>query len=152
MPYSIKVLDGSDVERIHVALQKKVRADGRFNVESCVDGQTILLKRVRLVTAKEYCGNHPGECVVTFPPRKKPKARFLEWQDWVDFHGIVNDLLDSMNVSADVWSRPQDARGKFWIRKGNSRRIHFDWTEEPTRWGTPLRVWNCGTPDQFVQG
>lgn len=151
MPYSIKILDGKNADTIQTKLLSVVSKDARFVVKSCVSGQIILLNRVRLSFPKEYCGNHPGECVVTFFPQKKMKARYLEWDDWVIFHGLVNDVLDKLNVSADVWSKPQDAKGKFWMRKGSARRLKYDYSEQfDGRFGRPIRVWNCGTSDQFV--
>jgi hypothetical protein len=110
-------------------------------------GHIIELRRVRLLTPKPYCGNHPGECAVGGP---KKTMSYLEWDDWVRFHAVVNDVLDSLGADADVWSTPQDVKGQMWIRKGTSRRVRYDWEESFNRFGLPLRVWNQGTPDQFA--
>jgi hypothetical protein len=109
----------------------------------------IEMRGIRLAEAKPYCGNHPGECVVPLfgGPRKKPKARWLEWDDWVAFHALVNAFLDQEKVEADVWTKPQDAKGKFWIRRNNKPRTRFDWTETRNAYGQPLRVWNLGDKD-----
>lgn len=79
----------------------------------------------------------------------KMKATYLEWDDWVAFHKIVNDCLDVLMLDADVWSTPQNARGRFWIRKGTQRRTRYDYTET-TLYGRPARLWNTGSPDQFA--
>ena len=108
----------------------------------------LYVKKVRLKTKKPYCGQHPGPCVVD--GRRKPKASYLEWDDWIEFHGIVNTLLTEAGFAADVWSSPFDVKGLFWIRKDNKPRVKFDW-EERTPPGRihPVRIWNPGTPDQF---
>ncbi len=74
-----------------------------------------------------------------------------KWDDWVEFNNVINDVLDKWEVDADVWSTPQETRGKMWIRKGTRRRIRYDWHERSTGWGQPLRIWNNGTDDQFVE-
>jgi hypothetical protein len=42
-----------------------------------------------------------------------------------------------------VWSSPQDAKGKFWIRRQNRARIEFRW-EEYDNAGRPGRRWDRG--------
>ena len=153
MPYTIKLLENADPVFIHKRLREQVEKDGRFRIESFAEADKILLAKVRLTQKKEYCGNHPGECIALFVPRKKIRTHFLEWDDWVEFHSIVNGLLVELKISADVWSRPQDARGKFWIRKGLQARVRYDY-EDDWRGGVPIptRIWNLGTPDQFKKG
>lgn len=108
--------------------------------------RVIVVRPVRLREAKPYCGQHPGPCEVSIVPRPKKKTTYLEWDDWVEFHNLINDLLDKYHVTADVWSTPFDARGKFWIRKGDARRVLWDWHENEMG----QRVWNPGTSDQFL--
>jgi hypothetical protein len=75
---------------------------------------------------------------------------YLEWNDWVEFHSIVNGVLDEYHISANVWSNPQDVRGKMWIRKADlGARVRYDWEENLDRSGRVERIWNQGTPDQF---
>lgn len=153
MPYTIKPLDRRYNTAYLVArLVTAVREDGRFDATFDSHEDRIEVPRVRLVKAKEYCGNHPGPCDA-FGARRKMKARYLEWDDWVVFHNVVNDVLDHLLVDADVWSRPQDARGKFFMRRGHVRRLHYDYHEKPSRLapGRTVRVWNLGTPDQFKE-
>lgn len=111
----------------------------------------IEITRVRLKKAKPYCGNHPGPCVAD--GRKKPNTTFLEWGDWVAFHAIVNAILNIPVFEADVWSLPQDVAGKMWIRKNNQPRLRWDYEDQtPPGAFHPRRIWNVGTPDQFLPG
>lgn len=115
-------------------------------------GQMIIVVRtVRLVKAKPYCGNHPGECVVNpyLGVQKKKVMTHLEWDDWVRFHAMVNRVLNRFRVDADVWSEPHDVKGKMWIRRGRVARKRYDYSEEYVGGSVPLRIWNQGTPDQF---
>ena len=114
---------------------------------------SIAVMTVRLREKKLYCGNHPGECAVG----PKRKATYLEWDDWVEFNGLVNDVLDKLKANADVWSLPQDVNGKMWIRKGTQRRFRYEWEDDTSEksmmriafGNNPIRIWNQGTPDQF---
>jgi hypothetical protein len=173
MAYTIK-LNGITPENDRLAgqlrseLAEVLKQDGRFKATlSNVDidyrkgsrdgsrqpGYYFTLSSVRLVTKKAYCGNHPGECQLTpfTAGKKKPVAAFLEWNDWVELHGLVNDLLDKHNADADVWTRPQDAKGHFWMRKGLKRRYRYEYdVARINGFGVEIREWNTGTPDQFV--
>ncbi len=113
------------------------------------DRSCVLLKPVRLRARKPYCGNHPGPCEVL--GARKKNATYLEWDDWVAFHEIVNATLDVLGVEADVWSTPTDVQGKMWIRRGNKPRVRWDWEETYNSMGRAVRIWNTGTPDQFAQ-
>lgn len=156
MAYTIRFLDNLSTfaeEQILGTLVCRVRDGGRFTIGSIQQGDEhgyrhFWLSRIRLSVAKAYCGNHPGSC--EFPDRKKPRTTYLEWDDWVAFHSLVNEVLDSLSVYADVWTHPQDVRGKFFIRKGMAARTRFDW-EESFSHGRPIRVWNKGTDDQFAE-
>lgn len=144
--YTIRILSGISKILVRDELQKAIEQGGKFSallVVSTVD-EEIRVQQVRLLEAKPYCGQHPGPCLLGGPKRK---SRFLEWDDWVEFHSVVNGVLDSLKVRADVWSNPQDVRGKMWIRKGSRARVRFDYEESPTAFG--VRIWNQGTDDQF---
>lgn len=78
-------------------------------------------------------------------------ARWLEWDDWVKFHALVNATLNRVRCQADVWSTPQDVRGKMWIRRGKLTRVKWEWTETFNSIGLPIRHWNQGTIDQFAR-
>jgi hypothetical protein len=147
--YTIQILRGGHSKREQVLTALATRLENsKFRATILSLGEASLgLKPVRLRTKKPYCGNHPGECPLGGPPKKN--ATYLEWEDWVQFHKLVNAVLNRLRVSADVWSTPLDVRGKMWIRKGKAPRIRWDWTEELNRYGRAVRVWNQGTPDQF---
>ena len=112
----------------------------------------IVVKPVRLLKKKAYCGNHPGECEINPFTRTAPKkmnATFLEWEDWIKFHSLVNRCLNKFHADADVWSTPIDVNGKMWIRKGKSARKRYDWREVYNPYGQDTRVWNQGDASQF---
>lgn len=160
--YTIQLQNGNEGKLICLrdAILARVQKDGRFRIGSVhmgVSGRgklpTLYFQRIRLVNRKPYCGNHPGECFVNpyLGPQKKPNATYLEWDDWVAFHNLINGLLNQRHVSADVWTLPQDVSGKFWIRKGLIARRKYDYQDDWSRGGfQPIRVWNTGTPDQFA--
>ncbi len=95
-------------------------------------GLTIKVDDIRLRQAKDYCGSHPGRCsthlyqLPTAPPRHT-RTRLLEGGDWVGFANGLNELLDYLNVAADVWTYcPRDRRQygqRYYLRKGSSRRV-----------------------------
>ena len=155
--YTIQILKGGEAKRNRVIqyLNERIAKDGRFRATLKADYDkglpSIHIKPIRLMKAKPYCGQHPGECVVNpfMGPQKKPRATYLEWDDWIAFHELVNRALNRLKADANVWSNPQDIKGKMWIRKGMKARIHYDWTETRNRYGLPIREWNPGTDDQF---
>lgn len=173
--YTIQFLLGGEVKRAKVLnyLQQRLAKDGRFRctltpsevATTKSDRQSvfgpnrpwlnsqpkmvpaILVSRVRLIKAKPYCGNHPGECQVSSRP--KPVSTYLEWDDWVKFHSLVNKVLNRFQANANVWSLPPDVKGKMWIRKNTQGRQRYDWTERVDNYGRVVRDWNPGTEDQF---
>lgn len=160
--YTISVLKGGLAKRDKLALtlQAAIAKDGRFRVGDFSvgnlhsrneDSPAIYLQRIRLTHKKEYCGNHPGNCIIN-PFRgaeKKKITSYLEWDDWVAFHSIVNRVCNRLRVDANIWTLPQDVQGKMWIRKGTQARVRYDYTETFNNFGLPIRHWNTGTPDQF---
>ena len=83
-------------------------------------GVDVRLYSIRLKTAKDYCGSHPGPC--RFTGRKHKSFRFLEGLDWCSFNDMVNDMLDRLDMEAGVRS------STCWIRKGGKRRINYGMT------------------------
>lgn len=148
MAYTILIQDVSDPSRVEKALQVRVSLSP-FVASTKVSSCKILISSVRLREAKSYCGQHPGPCAVGGP---KKKSRYLEWNDWVAFNNMVNDVLDQLNVKAEVWSTPAediDKGRRFWVRRGLKRRVRWDWTQGDS----PIqRTWNHGSPDQFEVG
>lgn len=157
MAYTIQILEAGEKKQtlLLAALQAKLVKDGKYNAKLVIGmaGKfpAIICKTVRLAKAKPYCGNHPGECEVIpgFATPKKKVMTYLEWDDWVKFHALVNGVLDRLRIRADVWSNPQDVPGKMWIRKGMNARVRWDWTENHNGFRT-IRIWNQGSPDQFL--
>lgn len=164
---STTVMDASrTMEATRVALQRAIAQDGRFGAtltpitfaprtRHLPQGYSLTIQYVRLKKAKEYCGQHPGVCIVDPRfPHKKANYKYLEWDDWVAFHGLVNDVLDRLEVTADAWTNPREllsTGSKMWIRRHNKRRVRFDWDEKFIGGlRGPARVWNAGTPDQFA--
>lgn len=133
---------------------KRIAAEGKIYVQLPLFGRAcyvpcIRIAKVRLTQKKPYCGNHPGPCPVDSKP--KPNSTHLEWDDWVKFHKLVNTVLNKFRVRANVWTLPYDVRGRMWIRRDNKPRIKWDYTEERVMGTNEVRIWNQGTPDQFVR-
>jgi hypothetical protein len=167
--YTIQFLLGGEDKRNRVLayLEARLAKDGRYRCHLQADHvaasradqhlgsgakrigsvPAILVQKVRLVKAKPYCGNHPGECPVSSKP--KPVSTRLEWEDWVKFHSIVNKVLNRFKALANVWTLPYDVKGRMWIRKGLQARVHYDWEEKLNRFNQLVREWNPGTDDQF---
>ena len=146
-------------DRILAYLNARIAKDGRFKatltpIHNYGRKGTLLpairVKPVRLAKKKPYCGNHPGECIVNpfLGPQKKKNATYLEWDDWVKFHNLVNKALNRFRACADVWSTPRDVKGKMWIRKGIKARVRYDY-DNYFSLGREVREWNPGTEDQF---
>jgi hypothetical protein len=172
MAYTIAVSTRETAEEFSQLLALRVKETTRFDIEEIEPpsmealgvraqerGETprflVCLRNIRLTKSKPYCGQHPGECVIE---RKKPKLAFLEWDDWIAFNDLVNDVLDEMKVHAEVWSRPHEpalrgqSRKRFWIRKAGRRRVHWDWEEEPMPFGpNVIRRWDMGSEGQFAR-
>lgn len=156
MAYTIQILQGGFEKRDRVLayLNERLTKENIFNAKLTPSMEkglpSIIVKPVRLVKKKPYCGNHPGECQVNpfLGPQKKSNATYLEWNDWVAFHAVVNRVLNRFRCHANVWSNPQDVKGKMLIRLGLKSRKRYDWTEEWNGFQT-VRIWNKGTSDQF---
>ncbi len=156
MAYTIKPLGRTKVS-IDLAIQKAVKKDGRFSVRDYEwRGDSVVLKFVRLTVAKPYCGQHCGPCLVNpiFGAKKKLVGRWLEWDDWVSFHNLINDVLDRISkkygVGFEVWTDPMEVKGRMWVRKGNVRRFKYEYDGGVDRFGRQIQNWNLGTEDQFV--
>lgn len=90
----------------------------RFTAQLQFIGKHIKIADIRLKESKPYCGNHPAACERGGSHRK---AKYLEGADWIEFNDLVNDLLDSLNCSANV------ASSVCIIRKGLKRRIFYSY-------------------------
>lgn len=115
---------------------------------------------IRLAEAKPYCGNHPDACEVGIG--KPRRAKFLEGADWVDFNDRLNDVLDRLDVDADVasavcnirqgrqrrtcyTSEPTFGRQTQWVKVGSS----YDYEDWCGRSGAPASDYPLGTPGSY---
>jgi hypothetical protein len=144
MAFEIKKVSGASLPEIESAL---VRAFGMSRFIGRVErhNSKITIHDVRLREKKDYCGNHPNACPVRFGgPRPHKKMKYLEGADWVGFNDMINDVLDSLSVSANVGS------SLCIIRKGLMRRMryvgHFlgngidrEWNKDDTRYESYIR-------------
>lgn len=153
--YTIRPYDcGVKLATIVKRLTARAEKDGRFRPRLTIEGGEVHVK-VRLSAPKPYCGQHPGECeIIAGFERPKRSGSWLEWDDWVQFNDLVNDVLDGLRACAEVYSVPpeiMDKGKKFYIRRGRARRVRWDWIEQQRAgFGRAVRVWNHGTADQFA--
>lgn len=159
MAYIIRSPTGDYSGRLKLAraLQDRIEAS-KFRAtvhtnEPCYGD--IRIKHVRLAEPKPYCGQHPGECFVgPFGERPKRRMHYLEWEDWVEFHALVNKVIDGFGVNVDAWTNPQeklDKGRKMYVRRADlGARQTFTWVDDWSGGGLrPVQIWNHGTPDQF---
>lgn len=95
-----------------------VRVKGRHR-------RCLRLRRIRLLQAKDYCGQHAGPCPLRGVPHKNPRATYLEGGDWVAFDDMINDVLDRHRIEADVWSVGREFVKPYYIRRGRMRRTAY---------------------------
>ncbi len=130
MAFVIKNIIGTGVstEKIGAELEK-ILTKSRFTALVEISGDKVKIRNVRLKQNKDYCGNHPFTCPIRpWGNEKHKKLNYLEGADWVGFNDMVNDVLDKLNVSADV------ASSLVKIRKGEIRAVEY--------WGHALNPFN----------
>lgn len=99
----------------------------RFKAAVSIENSSVKIRTVRLREKKDYCGQHPGPCVVTpFRERKHSRASYLEGADWVGFNRLLNDLCDDFGWECDIWSHSMEFKGKMRIRLGRLRRFRYE--------------------------
>lgn len=105
MAFTFKNIKGISVVDLSCKLENALwKSRFRFG-QIFTRAKSIEIRQIRLKQKKDYCGNHPFACPVRpgfNPPHKR--TSFLEGLDWVSFNDLINDLLDELNVSADVQS------------------------------------------------
>lgn len=171
MAYIIALPDQMAVERFMERFTVKVKKNKKFRIGRILGPETevllgraarrrgvprllLTLQSILLIKSKPYCGQHPGECPIDAP---RPKSTHLEWDDWIAFNKIVNDILDTMKVEAEVWSNPRElsyrGQGKrFWIRKDGHRRVKYDWRDDwDQKRKRMVRRWDMRSNSQFIQ-
>lgn len=156
--YTIQILKGGEEKRDRVLdyLRKRIEKEGRFTAElhKARDGKlpSIHVSPVRLVKSKPYNGQGPGGNQPNpFIQRTARNAKYLQWNDWVRFHGLVNRVLNRFRTDANVWTEPPYISGKMWIRKGLRARYHYDVTTGFDRYGRVTQEWNPGDDSQFAR-
>jgi hypothetical protein len=152
--YTIQILKGGDEKRDRVLdyLRERMEKEGQFTAElhKARDGKlpSIHVSPVRLTKPKPYFGQLPEK--MRMPVLKK--SRYLGWQDWIRFHGLVNRVLNRFRTHANVWTEPPYIKGKMWIRKGLRARFHYDVELDVDRYsGRLVHKWNPGDDSQFVK-
>ena len=170
MAYVIKIDDITDATRANIThvIKEAAKLEG-FDVRDiqCRPSRKVALiielRTIRLLVAKPYCGNHAGPCVrpQPGPPRK---SKCLEGADWIKFHDIINTVLDTLDLAAEVYTLGGDVYPidgyplrKLVIRSASTgARTRYDYKNLPSRgFGgamVPHYAWNPGTPDQFTSG
>lgn len=161
MPYTIRPKSTVDLESLRGAIRDAMTKDGRFMASFAVISVIgpsrkapvgeLHLGSIRLAIPKPYCGQHPGPCPVN--ARLKKTTRLLEWDDWIEFNALVNDVLDQRHIEADAWSNPRepiDNGRNFYFRRGLKRRTDYAW-EVAFVGGHEVRVWNHGDESQFEE-
>lgn len=152
--YTIKIEDNYEAVAVLARLQERLKTHGMFVLqESRVVRNRIELAKVRLIKTEDYYGNTPNaddesnrRRYVGFKPKK---MRYLSWARWVEFNGLVNDVLDELKCVANVWSKPQSTTGKLWIRKNGSRREEYRYEEGHNGYRTTVSIDDKGTDEQF---
>lgn len=119
------------------------------------------LSEIRLKEAKPYCGNHAGPCIVRVFERPRRNGRWLEGEDWMRVHALVNEVLDSLNVSCRVYTAGADVYPVQGIPKkhlvvrtetlGARKRYDYRDIAKPGEM-FPHYAYNPGTQDQFDNG
>lgn len=83
----------------------------------------IILRRIRLVRAKPYCGQHAGPCLRRSPRRERCSS-YLEGADWVAFNDMLNDAFNRTRLRVSIWSKGPEL-GLFFTRLGDRSRIQY---------------------------
>jgi hypothetical protein len=119
MSYNIRKINGATNTDVTNALREIINLS-RFTAEVETHKHHVSIHKIRLRKSKDYCGNHPNACPVR-PTGPKPHrhSTCLEGTDWVSFNDMVNNILDQMNVSANV------ASSLCIVRKGALRRNEY---------------------------
>lgn len=93
----------------------------------------IKIKNVRLRNRKDYCGAHPGPCLVNPLRSETPHkaTRLLEGLDWVGFNHMLNDWLDEREQACTVFSYNRESMAhRYYIRRGRRRRVKYPFETE----------------------
>ena len=141
--YSVRFIDCSarDVTAFRLSLEERLYLDGRF-----VQDEPRLKPTAAGGAVTGYCLELRGVRLKKPLPLVGRRKTVLDEHDWIEFHNILNDVLDERGHEADVWTQVPGTGRRFWIRKGKRRRCRWDSTEDARR--SPS--WNCDGEDQFA--
>jgi hypothetical protein len=123
------------------------RFTARLTVEFRQGRWGVKVENVRKRVRSHYCGQHPNECQAG-GGRQKRTGFWLEGSDWVGFNDGLNDLLDRLGVSADVWSSNRESMpgGRYYVRRKRCRRTNYE-SECAGGWGRVFFLWSHQNPD-----
>lgn len=119
------------------------------------------IRNIRLNEKKPYCGNHPEMCELQGFGNRKPRMNdCLEGADWVDWNDRLNDVLDALNVSADVASSACTLRrntkrrtnyGSYWVGNFAQWEVYGEHSDYADYCGqvAPASVYPFGTPGEY---
>lgn len=110
---TINKISGATPEEIYRKLSEAFRREGFIPSISIKSGKSLNYT-LRIDTSML------GHRISPYTGRR---GNILGWDDWVKANNLVNDVLDGMNVSANVFS----LAGKFRIREGKRRFTEDDW-------------------------
>jgi hypothetical protein len=144
----IKLVDSESFDDAYKVREhiKEMVAKSRFNVGGIeIRGARkpwLKILEVRLNEKKDYCGNHPFGCPVRpWGNQKHARRNYLEGADWVEWDDRINDVLDELNMSANVKT------AVCIVRKGRLRRMEY--------WGHSLNEfnnqWDEDCDDEFYE-
>lgn len=114
---------------------KEKRDSGRFDFKwegtTTARAHIIRIGNVKLKKPKPYCSAQPGPCWQR-SLHTHCWYNHLEGADWVGFNDGINDILDGMNVQANV------RQGAVLIRLAGLRRVRYGADKEE---GFPQQWW-----------
>lgn len=108
-----------EMQRMTEKISKRLNMLGIDCYIDVVGNTKVAFRQCKLT--QDYIDNY-GYNVSSYSERR---SRLLGWEDWVDFHQVVNDVMDEDDISAHVFSI---GCGGFEIRKGMNRMSREDWS------------------------
>ena len=118
----VNKIRGADVDAVANAVDAKIKGMGYAGWVNKKSGTSFDYRNIRkekgikniMVSDAGYFGQ---------PSKGYHRTKALSWNDWVKVNNAVNDVLDRLNVKANVHS----LGGKFKIREGDLRYSESDW-------------------------
>ena len=130
----ITKIRGSTGPDVYNAVRQELESGG-FRLDNSRVAPTHVAFKVNLEVSKVGHNLSPyAEAEPYFYSGKKKtgmyrKGMSLGWSDWVWVNNHINDVLDRMNVSANV----QSLKGQFVVRRGMQRFEEADWEDNKYR-------------------